>query len=180
MAERTYEIVALATGGLIERTPVTGEAVGEYLAIRKSLDGYVLDNIPTGLRVGTWPTIEAARVVAQSLAEIVDWSLVGDDAEANKAVVSEPVRAYIRKISGHARAWPFGGAEPVPPKVTISLELRAELTVDDLWPDGDWPDEITAEAVQKLIEKAGGDAEAIRDWNLAEGGLEITINGGGR
>lgn len=38
-------------------------------------------------------------------------------------------------------------------RIHISIELHVSLTVDDVWPDGDAPDEITEDAVRAVMVK---------------------------
>ena len=156
---------------------VVGERVGQYLAVRPiELDGYVIDHIPTGLRIGTWSTAASATTVARSICDVVDWSQMksGPDTDCNKDLLPKNVRDYLFDVRGQHRAWPLGGERPQPPKVLISFELDADLSVDDLWPDGDWPDEITEQSVKDLIYAAGGPEWALRDWGLAHD-LRVSI-----
>ena len=151
---------------------VEGETAGPSLAVRKADHGdYVIDHVPTGLKLpGEWPTLACAMTVAGSIADKADWASCtdGDDAEANRRIIPKEVLEYMRLVSGSPRAWPFGGEPPVPPKVLINLDFSASLSVDELWPDGDWPDTITREAVLELINDVGGPEQAIREWNLGD------------
>lgn len=51
-------------------------------------------------------------------------------------------------------------------KFVISIIVDETLGIDQLWPDGDAPENPTAEDVICLIEECGGAVEIIRDWNL--------------
>ena len=156
---------------------VVGEKFGDYLAVRHSnLDGYAIDHIPTGLRIGAWGTAISATTVARSICDAVDWSKMkdGPDASVNKDILPQNVREYLLDVCRNSRTYPLGGERPQPPKVLISLEFDADLSVDDLWPDGDWPDEITEQSVRDLINDEGGVAQAIYNWNC-EDDLRISV-----
>ena len=156
---------------------VEGEPAGPSLAVRKDDDGdYVIDHVPTGRKLpGEWPTFACAMTVASSIADKADWASCTDgNAGINRTHVPPEVISYMRDVSCSPRAWPFGGEPPVPPKVLINLDFSASLSVDDLWPDGDWPDTITREAVLELIDDTGGAAQAIREWNLGDN-LEVRV-----
>lgn len=51
---------------------------------------------------------------------------------------------------------------------TFSIRIPSDfdLTVDEIWPDGDAPENPTPEDVKKVIEKCGGILTVIRDWDL--------------
>ena len=156
---------------------VEGEPAGTALAVRKADNGdYVIDHVPTGRKLpGEWPTLACAMTVAGSIADKADWaSCVDDDREVNNRFVPKEVIDYLHQVRHSPRAWPFGGEPPVPPKVLINLDFSASLSVDDLWPDGDWPDKITREAVLEMIDDAGGAAQAMREWNLGDN-LDVSV-----
>lgn len=50
----------------------------------------------------------------------------------------------------------------------LSFVVSADLTVDELWPGGDAPDDPTEKDVEGLIEAAGGWSKVLDDWNLIE------------
>ena len=50
----------------------------------------------------------------------------------------------------------------------IIFTVEATLDADALWPDGDAPEEPTAEAVRELIKSEGGILRVINEWNLAD------------
>lgn len=58
----------------------------------------------------------------------------------------------------------------MPKKFTICYTIEATLAVEDLWPDGDAPDNPTEEDVEALIESDGGFPKIIDDWNLQDDG----------
>ena len=49
----------------------------------------------------------------------------------------------------------------------ITFTVEATLDADALWPDGDAPENPTADDVRELIENEGGILRVIDDWNLA-------------
>lgn len=49
------------------------------------------------------------------------------------------------------------------------------LHVDEIWPDGDAPDNPTVADVWKVIEHCGGKRRVIDEWNLNYG-MELTIS----
>lgn len=51
-------------------------------------------------------------------------------------------------------------------KFAIIMEVCEQLTVDELWPDGDAPDNPTVSDVRALIDKCGGLKRTIDEWNL--------------
>lgn len=54
-------------------------------------------------------------------------------------------------------------------KFRITYTLDVTLDEGDIWPDGDSPENPTAEQVASLIQKEGGFPKVIRDWNLDDG-----------
>lgn len=71
-------------------------------------------------------------------------------------------------------------------KISIGIELHVTLTEDQIWPDGDAPEEVTEDAVREVIiqsvvprtRRLNGDAivDLIRDWNLApHATLQISV-----
>lgn len=51
-------------------------------------------------------------------------------------------------------------------KFLISYEASCELTVAQLWPDGDEPENPTVDDVEKLIAKRGGYARILTAWDI--------------
>lgn len=51
----------------------------------------------------------------------------------------------------------------------ISLRIDSELSVDELWPDGNAPEDPTTDDVRALVEEDGGIRRVLRDWNLIDG-----------
>ena len=48
--------------------------------------------------------------------------------------------------------------------VTISADF--ELSVEDVWPDGDAPENPTADDVAQVMRDGGSCRTVLRDWNL--------------
>ena len=53
-------------------------------------------------------------------------------------------------------------------KFTINIECSVDMDLDELWPDGDAPENPTAKDVEDLIEKCGGPVDIIDEWNLRD------------
>lgn len=64
-----------------------------------------------------------------------------------------------------------------PPSICVHIEADIDLTVSDVWPDGDAPEVITAEAVRDVMQGAGPRARVIADWGLAYG-VGVTVGDG--
>lgn len=60
---------------------------------------------------------------------------------------------------------------PCPGNARINVHIEADhaLAVGEVWPDGDWPDEITAEAVRDVMEKSTSKHHLSTDWSLGFG-----------
>ena len=55
-------------------------------------------------------------------------------------------------------------------KFAILYSCDVELDLEQLWPDGDAPENPTPADVYALVQKDGGFYSAIRSWNLEEFG----------
>ncbi len=57
----------------------------------------------------------------------------------------------------------------VPPKKSFGFSISAELSLDveEIWPDGDWPENPTVDDVLKVIAQCGGKYRVLSDWDLA-------------
>lgn len=55
----------------------------------------------------------------------------------------------------------------------ITITSDNVLTLDELWPDGDAPENPTADDVRARIRQHGGAREVLRDWNLDD---ELTLD----
>lgn len=51
----------------------------------------------------------------------------------------------------------------------ITYHVDVELYANELWPDGDAPENPTVSDVRRLIHKSGGIYRVLDDWNLREG-----------
>lgn len=58
--------------------------------------------------------------------------------------------------------------------IEIHVEAENNLAVGDVWPDGDAPDEITADAIKELMESSGSKRKVLREW-LLDDDLDVTI-----
>lgn len=56
----------------------------------------------------------------------------------------------------------------------IIIEGDAELTIKELWPDDDAPENPTAEDVRALMESSGRRDRVLRDWMLLDD-LDVTV-----
>lgn len=59
----------------------------------------------------------------------------------------------------------------------FDLQALLWLNLEQIWPDGDAPENPTAADVAKVIEQCGGLATVIREWGL-EDELTLTISHG--
>jgi hypothetical protein len=50
----------------------------------------------------------------------------------------------------------------------LSLNIDVTLSVDELWPDGDAPENPTVADVENLIADSGGWSRILDDWNLMD------------
>lgn len=57
----------------------------------------------------------------------------------------------------------------------IIYTVDVTLNLDELWPDGDSPENPTADDVRKLIEAGGGILQVTDDWNLADRDAEYDV-----
>ena len=58
--------------------------------------------------------------------------------------------------------------------IHISADMDWDAEIAELWPDGNAPDEITADAVADLIKANGGVRRVLTEWCLVEG-MELHI-----
>lgn len=54
------------------------------------------------------------------------------------------------------------------PTIFIDFEGSIALTVDEVWPDGDAPEIITAEAVKAVLLRGGSKSTVFHDWCLLD------------
>jgi len=60
------------------------------------------------------------------------------------------------------------------PTITIHLETMVELEVAEVWPDGDAPDVVTADAVMAAMETCGSKRRVLDEWMLLED-IDVTV-----
>ncbi len=53
-------------------------------------------------------------------------------------------------------------------KFLLTYSGSATLSIEELWPDGDAPENPTEEDVLELIEDCGGPEAILRDWSMDE------------
>lgn len=51
---------------------------------------------------------------------------------------------------------------------TFDITISHTFTIDELWPDGDAPENPTTRNVYDLVEQCGGLARVINDWDLVD------------
>lgn len=162
--EVKYQIVM--TGGNPE---VVGHRLTNHLAARQVGDGWAIDHIESGLWLTRVKTLADARTVAESVEPLIDWATIANKSDPeNIKRAPDNVIAYLRRINGQARVPRIGEDWPKPPPVAIHINFSASISfsADELWPDRDWPDEITEADVRGLIDAEGGDVDAMREWNI--------------
>ncbi len=59
---------------------------------------------------------------------------------------------------------------------TFEVSATFEIDADEIWVDGDGPEDPTLEDVLEEIQKCGGPAAVIQDWNLTEE-MDLTVEG---
>ncbi len=57
---------------------------------------------------------------------------------------------------------------------TIEIDGAVTLELDEIWPDGDVPENPTLSDVIPRLEKEGTAANLIREWNLP---VEVSVDG---
>lgn len=67
---------------------------------------------------------------------------------------------------------------PRHPGFSINLSCDVMLSISDLWPDGNAPQDPTVADVAELVRRDGGLRHIIRAWNL-DAETEMTISGPG-
>lgn len=50
----------------------------------------------------------------------------------------------------------------------VSVSAEADLAIAEIWPDGDAPENPTADDVREKIELTCGWGDLVRDWNLPQ------------
>lgn len=59
----------------------------------------------------------------------------------------------------------------------ISVTFNYDYSIDELWPDGDAPENPTVQDVVDLIKQCGGVRQVLHDWDM-DRYLECTIKDG--
>lgn len=62
---------------------------------------------------------------------------------------------------------------------TISINGEVELTPEEIWPDGDAPENPTVEDVLEQMQKSGTKENFMSSWNLGDD-IDITVSGNDR
>lgn len=57
---------------------------------------------------------------------------------------------------------------------TVNLVAGYYLLIEDIWPDGDAPENPTAADVKARMEESGPKIQVLRDWNMLYG-LEVFV-----
>lgn len=60
--------------------------------------------------------------------------------------------------------------------ISIHVEADYNLSVNEIWPDGDAPDEITAEAVKAVMLQSGSRREVLNDWCLDNPTVSVAVD----
>lgn len=60
------------------------------------------------------------------------------------------------------------------PTFSVTLESDNQLSVDDVWPDGDAPDNPTTEDVIKAIKEVGSAGRLILEWGMS---IDVYVDG---
>jgi hypothetical protein len=50
----------------------------------------------------------------------------------------------------------------------IDVQSTTFLTIEELWPDGDAPEDPTERDVRALVDREGGARRVIEDWDLLD------------
>lgn len=59
-------------------------------------------------------------------------------------------------------------------KFIIEYVIHSKLSEEELWPDGDAPENLSEEDVFRLIKESGGIETILFDWNLTlDGSLSV-------
>ena len=62
-----------------------------------------------------------------------------------------------------------------PKRFTITIESTVTLLADEIWPDGDAPENPTEQDVRDLVAAHGGPVRVLRDWSLADEDLYFGV-----
>ena len=62
------------------------------------------------------------------------------------------------------------------PGFSFSVSADYHFTIEQIWPDGDAPENPTAQDVAKVVEDCGGVLAVFADWDL-EDGIQLHVGG---
>jgi hypothetical protein len=68
--------------------------------------------------------------------------------------------------------------QPKRPFFSIDITINETYSIEEIWPDGDAPENPTVDDVVKVIQACGGPDRVAQDWNLLDG-LSLDISGPG-
>lgn len=58
--------------------------------------------------------------------------------------------------------------------IEVHVESCANLTINEIWPDGDQPETVTADAIRRIMEAEGSRRQVIEDWLIVQDG-DVTV-----
>lgn len=61
------------------------------------------------------------------------------------------------------------------PVFTISYEVEETLSLEDLWPDGDAPENPTVDDVIGIMRKSGSVINWMRDWGMEPDWIDVEV-----
>ena len=59
-------------------------------------------------------------------------------------------------------------------RLTVSITADFDLEPEDVWPDGEIPDVVDAQAVKMVMERCGSKRTVLEDWSFLDE-LEVTV-----
>jgi hypothetical protein len=54
----------------------------------------------------------------------------------------------------------------IPTTINVHIEADVDMTVDEVWPEGDAPEQVTPAAVKALMESSGTKSHVLNEWSL--------------
>lgn len=67
--------------------------------------------------------------------------------------------------------------KPGAPMFHFSISYDVSYSVEEIWPDGDAPENPTLDDVMKVIEKCGGKRRILDDWSMVND-LDLEVSDG--
>lgn len=58
-------------------------------------------------------------------------------------------------------------------KKYFSVTIESEISSEEVWPDGDAPENPTAEDVAKVMRGCGNETTVVNDWFLIDRNVEV-------